>query len=55
MTPDEWPPDIVLKSSLESEKEEREIKEIFCVADEINLPDCVLDKFPWHKALRTLL
>lgn len=50
--PDEWPPNIVVKSSPESDKELREMKEILWLAHENNLMDSVLENFPLRKALR---
>ena len=44
----------VEKSSPESNKKERETKEILCVADGSSLHESVFDKFSRHKALRIL-
>ena len=50
--PDEWLPNIVLKSSPESDKELREMTEILCLAHENNLMDGALENFPLRKGLR---
>ena len=41
--PDEWPKNIVLKSSPESDKVLREMKEILCLVHENSLMDGVLE------------
>ena len=56
-TPDEWPPEIILESSDQSEAEAKPIKSVFRMEVEINEEkgdklDEILEKFQFRKAMR---